>query len=83
MTHHSFQLFKDKNDSASQLDNDFDKVSDWASTWKMSFSPDLSKRAQEVIFSRKCTKEDHLPIYFNNLYTNHPDYRSKPYSAVS
>ena len=61
---HSFQL-KNKNNSASQLYNDLDKISDWAYTWKISFNPDPSKQAQEVIFSRKCTKEDHPPIYFN------------------
>ena len=33
----------------------------------MSFNPDSSKRAQEVIFSRKDTKQDHLPIYFNDI----------------
>ena len=33
----------------------------------MSFSPDLSKQAQEVIFSRKYTKEDYPPIYFNDI----------------
>ena len=31
------------------------------------FSPGSSKEAQEVIFSRKCTKEDHPPIYFNDI----------------
>ena len=61
---HSFQL-KNKNNSASQLYNDLDKISDWAYIWKISFNPDPSKQAQEVIFSRKCTKEDHPPIYFN------------------
>ena len=54
-----FSIVQNKNNSASQLNNDLDKVSDWAYTWKMSFNPDLSKQAQEVIFSRKCTKEDH------------------------
>ena len=33
----------------------------------MSFSPDLSKQAQEVIFSRKYTKEDYPPIYCNDI----------------
>ena len=33
----------------------------------MSFNPDPSKQGQEVIFSRKCTKEDHPPIYFNDI----------------
>ena len=53
------------NNSPSQLNNDPDKVSDLTYTWKMSFNPDLSKQAQ-VIFSRKCTKEDHPPIYFSD-----------------
>ena len=30
-------------------------------------NPDLSKQAQEVTFSRKCTNEDLSPIYFNNI----------------
>ena len=34
----------------------------------MSFNPDPSKQAQGVIFSKKCTKEDHHPpIYFNDV----------------
>ena len=62
-----FSIVQNKNNSASQLNNDLDKVSDWAYTWKMSFSPDPSKQAQEVIFSRKRTKEDHPAIYFNDI----------------
>ena len=42
---------------------------DWAYPWKMSFNPDPSKQAQEVIFSRKCTKEDHPLINFNNIHS--------------
>ena len=33
---------------------------------KMSFNPDPSKQAQEVIFSRKTKKEYHPPLAFNN-----------------
>ena len=33
----------------------------------MSFKPDCSKKAQEVIFSRKCMKQDHPPMYFNDI----------------
>ena len=29
------------------------------------------KQAQELIFSRKCTKEDQSLIYFNNIPVNH------------
>ena len=39
--------------SVNQLSNDLKEISDWAFQWKMSFNPDLSKQAQEVIFSRK------------------------------
>ena len=75
-----FSVVQNKNNSESQLNNDLDKVSDWAYTWNVSFNLDPSKQAQEVIFSRKCTKEDHLPIYFND--TSDPDYRSKTYWDV-
>ena len=64
-----FSVVQNKNDSASQLNNDLDQVSDWAYSWKMSFNPDPSKQAQEVIFSRKCTKEDHPVLYFNNIHS--------------
>ena len=32
----------------------------------MSFNPDLSKQAQEVIFSRKSSRVDHPVVTFNN-----------------
>ena len=32
----------------------------------MSFNPDPSKQAQEVIFSRKLNKDYHPPLAFNN-----------------
>ena len=31
--------------------NDLAKVQDWALQWKMSFNPNISKQAQDVIFS--------------------------------
>ena len=65
-----FSVVQNKNNSASQLNNDLNKVSDWAYTWKMPFNADPSKQAQEVIFSRKYTKESHPPIYFNDIPVN-------------
>ena len=62
-----FLIVQNKNNSALQLNNDLDKISDWAYTWKMFFNPDPSEQAQEGIFSRKCKKEDHPPIYFNDI----------------
>ena len=32
--------------SANELNNDLEKISDWAFQWKMSFNPDPSKQAQ-------------------------------------
>ena len=43
-----------------------DKIKEWAFQWKMSFNPDPSKQAQEVIFTGKVKKVAHLPIFFNN-----------------
>ena len=47
--------------------NDLKKISDWAFQRKMSFNPDPSKQAQEVIFSRKLKKVSHPPLVFNNV----------------
>ena len=53
------------NISASQLENDLKKNYCWAYKWKMNFNPDLSKQAQEVIFSTKTVKVSHPSITFN------------------
>ena len=42
------------------------KISEWAFKWKMSFNPNSSKPAQEVIFSRKLKTVPHPSIRFNN-----------------
>ena len=54
------------NTSASHLNSDLSKTSNWAFQWKMRFNPDPSKQVQEVIFSRKIQKTCHPSIYFNN-----------------
>ena len=51
-----FSVVQNKNNSASQLNNDLDKVSDWEYTWKTSFNPDPSKQVQEVIFQGNVQK---------------------------
>ena len=33
----------------------------------MSFNPDPSKQAQEIMFSRKKMKSSHPSVYFNNI----------------
>ena len=48
------------------MNNDLIKISEWAYQWKMSFNPDPTKQAQEVIFARKLKKRVHPTIYFND-----------------
>ena len=44
-----FNVAHDINTLAKELNSDLTKVSNWAFQWKMSFNPDPSKQAQEVI----------------------------------
>ena len=61
-----FSVVHNPNTTAKNLNNDFVKVSSWAYQWKMSFNPDPSKQAQNVIFSRKAKREYHPLLVFNN-----------------
>ena len=57
----------DPNTSASQLESDLKQIFCWAYKWKMTFNPDHSKQAQEVIFSRKTVKLSQPSITFNTV----------------
>ena len=46
----------------------------------MSFNPDPSKQAQEVIFSRKLNKDYHPPLVFNN--NNVPETDSQKHLGI-
>ena len=48
-----FSVAHDVNPSASDINKDLKLTSDWAFQWKMSFNPDPSEQAQEIIFNRK------------------------------
>ena len=61
-----FSVVYDVTISSSELNSDLAKISEWAFKWKMSFNPDPSKPAQEVIFSRKLKTFPHPSITFNN-----------------
>ena len=61
-----FSVVHDVTISSSELNSDLAKISEWAFKWKMSFNPDPSKPAQEVIFSRKLKTVPHPSITFNN-----------------
>ena len=72
-----YLVIHDINTSANELNNDFYQVNKSAFEWRMSFNPDSSKQAQEVIFSRKTKKISHSSLRFKNsivsqtLYQKH------------
>ena len=61
-----FSAVNESSISANELNEDLQKISEWAYKWKMSFNPDLNKQAQRVIFSWKLNKPSHPKIFFNN-----------------
>ena len=48
-----FSLVLNQIDSASKLNRDLLRISDWAYQWKMSYNPDPSKQAVEIHFIKK------------------------------
>ena len=48
-----FSIVHNMNTSTTNLNNDLNKIKNWAIQWKMNFNPDPSKQALEVMFSRK------------------------------
>ena len=54
--------------NATTLSQDLNAITNWAFQWKMIFKPDLSKQAQEVIFSRKIKKLLYPTLLFDNIY---------------
>ena len=61
-----FWVVRDIATSTKELSNDLRNISKWAYQWKMTFNHDLTKQAQEVIFSRKLNKPVHPNLTFNN-----------------
>ena len=47
------------------MNKDLKKISMWAYQWKMSFNPDISKRAQQITFLKKNIDVSHPPLYFH------------------
>ena len=58
-------------ESANLLNDNLKKVSEWAFKWKMLFNPDITKQAQEVIFSRKSTITNHPTVFFKEAPVAH------------
>ena len=57
-------VVNDIQSTAATLLNDLTLISNWAFHWKMTFNPDLTKQAQEVIFGRKTKKLLTLVFHF-------------------
>ena len=49
------------------LHQDLCKITNWANQWKMSFNPDISKQAVEIIFSNQNAIPGISPITFNGI----------------
>ena len=62
-----FTIVKDADISALELNHDLHLISQWACQWKISFNPDPTKQAVQVVFTRKSKQIDHPKIYFNDI----------------
>ena len=62
-----FLVVRNIHASATTLSHVLNVLTNWAFQWKMIFNPDLSKQAQEVIFSRTIKKLIHPTLLFNNI----------------
>ena len=65
-----FSVVKDHLNSTNKLSEYLSKIFQWVYQLKMSFTPDVSKQVQEVIFSRKKNIKNHPIVSFNNLPIN-------------
>ena len=57
----------DNNEAATELNNNLIEIMKWAFQWKMSFNPDLSEQAHEVIFSLRRTTIPHSSLTLNDM----------------
>ena len=62
-----FPVVNEPNALALDLNHDLNLISQWAYQWKMSFNPDPTKQAAQVVFSRRSKQIDHPKIYFNDI----------------
>ena len=62
-----FSIVHDPVISADELNHDLNLIKKWSHQWKMSFNPDPTKQAEEILFSQKKKSPGHPPIYFNDV----------------
>ena len=61
-----FSVIHNMSLSSLQLNDNLIKISSWENQRKLSFNPEVTQQAQEVVFSRKSQKVTHPRVYFNN-----------------
>ena len=61
-----FSVMKDPISASVTLNEDLYLISKWAYSWKMSFNPDPSKQATEIVFSKKRSDIQLPTLRFNN-----------------
>ena len=65
-----YQIVESPIISSRELNDDLEKIRQWAHKWKLEFNPDPTKQATEMIFSCKRNKPVHPPLFFSqNLVT--------------
>ena len=61
-----YSVVHDPEKSARELNHDLEVINNWAKQWKMSFNPDPTKPAEEILFSHKRPRP-HPPLFFNGI----------------
>ena len=69
-----FSIVHNPLSSSTDLNRDLNVISTWAHQWKMSFNPDPTKPAEEIIFSSKTSKTVHPPLFFQNSQVKRVDH---------
>ena len=65
-----FSVVYNITDSANLLNSNFSKINEWVLQWKMSFNPDPTKQAQDIIFSCKTSRRNRAGLMFDNNIVN-------------
>ena len=70
-----FSVVQDVNASEIELNDDLKNINKCTFQWKMGFSPDPSKQAQEDIFSHKINNMSHQSLVLNNNNILQPSFQ--------
>ena len=66
-----FSVLKDNVRDSAILSEDLNLISNWAFKWNMSFNPDPSKQAKEIVFSKKrCITQLRVLMFNNNVISS-------------